>query len=264
MDGAGGADAVAGGAFDIIDQLIVPRAVGADFPVGLNKLGHVVAHFVLSKIARIREGEAGVHIQLAVTIEGNFRLGVDIQGLPHHGGGVAGGVGDGIDLAVVLLVALHPVGQIPVIVIGGSVALLLIAGEPAGLVALHIFQLQHGGDVIHHLHTALRAVIPKQVADGVFDGILPQAGIVQVAAHIHAQVLPALAEELARGDGINPRLLIGFKALQLHLLRSRHIKAHMPAVQNQGSQAHSGTIDQQDHQHHQSSFDRYSLFRLIR
>ena len=78
------------------------------------------------------------------------------------------------------------------------------------------------------------------------------------------QMLLSLAEELAGGDGIDARLLIGFKALQLHLLGGGHIKAHMAAINDHGGQGHGGDIDQQDHQYYQGSFARYSLFGLIR
>ena len=262
--GALGADHIPGLALDGISQFVAARLVGADLPRHLHQLRHVVAHAVFCAVARVVEAQAGVEAYLAAPLQENLRLALGIQGLSHHGGGVARGVGDGVDHTVVLQTAFHLLRQVPVIVVGGGIALLLIAAHPGGLITRQIFQLQHWRNPVHHLHLSLGAVLLKQVADSVLYRILPQFGVVQLAGSLHMEMLLPLAEYGARAHRIDSRLLVGLKALQLQLLGPGEVEAHMAPVHYHRRRGDAYGIYQQYGQHHQAGFSRHQLFQFFK
>ena len=233
-----GGHALAVCAHETVAQVVLPGALGIDLALVEHMLRKVIAKAVNGHAARVCKVLPGVdfHVLLADKADGGSRVVVGQH--PLHHGLVAGGIADRVDDAVGQLLGFHPVCQVAVVAVVGGVALLHIALQPAGAVALHVHKLDDRGLGVHHMHHAPCAAPAEDAVGLIFDFVAAHGSGDHRAMGADFKVPVALAEETPLGDGVDPGLGVVAALFYAYLLLAAHIEAHPAGVHDKGQAEH--------------------------
>ena len=121
-----------------------------------NGFGHIAVNIVLCGVARLRNLLALLYGQGIISRQRDHRgLTVIINNGALTGGGVAGGIGDGVNHLAVLLLPLYLIGDVAVIVVDGGIALFHIRLSRASVGIRILNQVNLRRNIVHNVDRAL-------------------------------------------------------------------------------------------------------------